>query len=482
MVSVYYSDTQGTTKLLGYFRILIRIGVMYRLKDPLENLKLKVSLRKASLSRRRLELASNPRESNENADLEVLTFHWQEKYFSPLEKRKYAEEPPSNEDYQILLAKKDRNANSRLFSYISQDRYQPYDDEPVIKKGRRKNAAHHRQTMYVMADLQSQIDGLDFDEKVLFTITVDTTVGQLMLSRDVSHDEHWYRIESSGREIFEYRIENVSQPITGEELQRERQLHNQLHSHQSERLKQSLGAEFQSLPPDKDTKLVHIIGSIETAEGFGWSPVYIIFQLHLPNEGFELKSGIELISTQLSSPNSDQVTHFCTPFEYELLVSTPSPSSGSSPSMSSPFVSVEVSSLDFWDRHRLEGYGTYSLPLVPASLTVPINTSKPSPTSLKEQLLHYFIGTSSRTSLKDSRDAKSRFGATSISSGKVYIKLSVLSLSRETAEIYSSKEMREKLRQQQGNLSMSVKAVTDAYHKARSKALEVLKTSEDQSS
>ena len=67
-------------------------------------------------------------------------------------------------------------------------------------------------------------------------------------------------------------------------------------------------------------------------------------------------------------------------------------------------------------------------PLV--SLTVPISTSKPHPSSLKEELRHYFIGSSSQNSLNDKRDAKSRFGAKGISSGKVYIKLSILNLSQ----------------------------------------------------
>lgn len=143
-----------------------------------------------------------------------------------------------------------------------------------------------------------------------------------------------------------------------------------------------------------------------------------------------------------------QVTHYCTPFEYQLLHS---PSSSSSSSFSSsPFISIEVSSLDSWERHRLEGYGTYTLPLEPGlslslsflplmstydffplvSLTVPISTSKPHPSSLKEELQHYFIGSSSQNSLNDKRDAKSRFGAKGISSGKVYIKLSILNLSQ----------------------------------------------------
>ena len=183
--------------------------------------------------------------------------------------------------------------------------------------------------------------------------------------------------------------------------------------------------------------------------------------------GFQLKSGNNFISTQLSSPNSDQVI-----IMYMLMISFGITIQYTGHSLLYTFwISTTALSLlllliiiFFFSFHfhwsfvtRFMGQTSFGglwylylafrawfvslslsfLPLMSTydffplvSLTVPISTSKPHPSSLKEELQHYFIGSSSQNSLNDKRDAKSRFGAKGISSGKVYIKLSILNLSQ----------------------------------------------------
>jgi len=55
-------------------------------------------------------------------------------------------------------------------------------------------------------------------------------------------------------------------------------------------------------------------------------------------------------------------------------------------------VLLEVSSLDYWDRHRIEGYGFADLPCQPGAHELTVNTWRPSGFRVLDKMKRFFVG------------------------------------------------------------------------------------------
>ena len=166
-----------------------------------------------------------------------------------------------------------------------------------------------------------------------------------------------------------------------------------------------VGTGFINPPDEKDefNNRVTVVGEIVSASGFNAEKQYIFYELLVPEEGgwtFEdyneyeteglltaheqtsefnkrkscthvSKAGVEP-STDPDDPEGTQnVSHFCFPFDYQFLAREVDSSS------TRPHLLFQVNSVDDWGRHRIEGYGFLRLPIEPGYHELEVETWRP---------------------------------------------------------------------------------------------------------
>lgn len=471
------------------------------------------------------QLTSN---GGDQADSEEWTFRWQDKAFSQHEEELYSDlgncstvlEQKYHRDILAL-----RNAggrpNRRLFSYVDIDPPpcmaeihqqvtnwntgpETYADQygssvrrrrgrtkgvatrafaaqdPVLQRPSEEQRINARligvptQVMYIMADLR-RMDGQDsVDEHQLCEVKIDDN-GMVIISPDFNLDKPPYRVENSHREIFEYRLFHTSEAISAEEEAKEAELLSELYVRHTESLVNKVGACF-AHPPEGEALRVLMFGEIVSAEGFEYDDLYIRTHLELP-EFWQCSDEKPLdIVTQISRTRSSHLhntAHFNCPMECELLYNNPILKDDELPKW--PRILIQVASFDYWERHRVEGYGYLDLPNTPGQYQFTVNTWRPSG-SLRDKMARFFVGGSAEIAdisyIAKPRDFEgvhlSKYGFCTQSSGSVAI---TLYIAHQSSLIIRQQQMNEATSSaKHKGFKTSVLATLDVYQRAKKSA------------
>ena len=92
----------------------------------------------------------------------------------------------------------------------------------------------------------------------------------------------------------------------------------------------------------------------------------------------------QTISSLFGMRFDNQVYNFAFPFEYEI-------NTTDSSLLRPPTVFFQVNSLDYWDRHRCEGYSMFTLPTKPGSYNIKLQTFRAVGT-IADEMKRFFIG------------------------------------------------------------------------------------------
>ncbi|XP_046386752.1 Meckel syndrome type 1 protein-like isoform X2 [Ischnura elegans] len=430
-------------------------------------------------------------------EIEERVFSWQEKVFSPAEVSYYelASNCRSSLEQKyhsevIGLPKKSRHRN-RLYSHPNADEFtqsQGVNEEVIVGHGDKshleeamsqlrmrrgpgfkkihrgdvhlplknlvnsnptddfKNESHllssTPQTMYILADLsvrESDGDWINKQEYILCSIQYYPE-GILKIQPDFTRDKslpYQIEVDSDSRIVYHYWIEHASYPITEEELSKEREILSKVCHHYSNLRQLNVGSAFE-LPP-RGVSVIHIMGEITFAEDFEYDSVYVHYVIDIPKGWIasdpDKLSGITQTSLSTVNHEKKDVLYFGHLFEVQLTVNMEHIllESASTP-CSWPQMLVRVSSVDWWGRHRTEGYGHTILALHPGPHEVSITTWRPLSISPVGELRRFFMGGSPE--LEDleysgipntlSGNLLSRHGVHAATSGSVNVRYNVL--------------------------------------------------------
>uniref|UniRef100_A0A8U8B6I4 Uncharacterized protein n=1 Tax=Geospiza parvula TaxID=87175 RepID=A0A8U8B6I4_GEOPR len=247
------------------------------------------------------------------------------------------------------------------------------------------------QTMYIMGDLgpYGKLGQREY-ENVLCTIKVDGN-GVITVKPDFTGTKGPYRIELDGekREVWEYSIENASAQVQPEEEEREQRVFRELYGRHRDYLNGLVGSDFEM--PLPGTLRLFVNGEIVSAQGYEYDNLYVHFFLELPDQWssspFQQLSGV----TQTCATKAvgwDNVAYFCYPFTVEMFYTQED--EDSLPQW--PVLYFEVLSLDFWQRYRVEGYGSLVLPTCPGVHMLTIPTWRPVGLGPVAEMRRFFIG------------------------------------------------------------------------------------------
>ncbi|OXB70981.1 UNVERIFIED_CONTAM: hypothetical protein H355_005192 [Colinus virginianus] len=373
-------------------------GGVYRSRDPVRNLRLRVRIQRvtaaaplppqASAPSGGPELpghgaAGRPPAEEERAEFEVDLYQNESACQSPLDQQ-YHEEI-------LKLEKAGGRKNRRIFTYTDHDRFTNLEEHcqkvtdsdcemPSYLAERMANVRRRRQdrkalevsslkskiitwepseefmknnhvintpvqTMYIMGDLgpYGKLGQREY-EYVLCTIKVDGN-GVITVKPDFTGTKgaYWIELDGQKRELWKYTIENASVQVQQEEEEREQRVFRDLYSRHRDYLSSLVGSEFEMTLPG--TLRLFVNGEVN------WS-----------SSAFQQLSGV----TQTCATKTvgwDNVAYFCYPFTLEIFFTQEDESEDCLPQW--PVLYFEVLSLDFWQRYRVEGYGSLVLPASP---------------------------------------------------------------------------------------------------------------------
>ncbi|XP_021271539.1 Meckel syndrome type 1 protein isoform X2 [Numida meleagris] len=502
-------------------------GGVYRSRDPVRNLRLRVRIQRVTaagplppqaapapsggpellgLSARAAHgAAGRPPAEEERAEVA-----WQQKLFSQFEVDLYQNESacqtPLDRQYHeeiLKLEKAGGRKNRRIFTYTDHDRFtnleehcQKVTDEncemPSYLAERMANVRRRRQdrkpleasslkskiitwepseefiknshvintpvqTMYIMGDLgpYGKLGQREY-EHVLCTIKVDGN-GVITVKPDFTGTKGAYWIELGGqkRELWKYTIENASVQVQPEEEEREQRVFKDLYSRHREYLSSLVGSEFEMTLPG--TLRLFMNGEVD------WS-----------SPAFQQLSGV----TQTCATKTvgwDNVAYFCYPFTLEMFFTQEDESEDCLPQW--PVLYFEVLSLDFWQRYRVEGYGSLVLPASPGLHMLTIPTWRPVELGTVAEMRRFFIGGSPE--LEDMTYARiptafkgkhlSRFGFRTETTGNVTFRLYCLQQSKAFLETSALRHRMQSVLDRLGGFSQqsSVYNVLEAFQRAR---------------
>uniref|UniRef100_A0A8C8BJH5 MKS transition zone complex subunit 1 n=1 Tax=Otus sunia TaxID=257818 RepID=A0A8C8BJH5_9STRI len=222
---------------------------------------------------------------------------------------------------------------------------------------------------------------------------------------------------------------------------------------------------------------VHSLFSV-SAQGYEYDNLYVHFFVELPSRWsspvFQQLSGV----TQTCATKTvgwDKVAHFCYPFTLDMFFTQGDESEDSLPQW--PVLYFEVLSLDFWQRYRVEGYGSLVLPASPGLHMLTTPTWRPVELGTVAELRRFFIGGSPE--LEDITYARipstfkgerlSRFGFRTETTGSVTFRLYCLQQSKAFLETSALRQRMQSVLDRLGGFSQqsSVYGVLEAFQRAR---------------
>ncbi|KAJ1184994.1 hypothetical protein NDU88_001790 [Pleurodeles waltl] len=334
------------------------------------------------------------------------------------------------------------------------------------------------QTMYIMADLSPYGKvGHRENEQVLCTIKIDSN-GVITMKPDMTGTNGPYRIETEGekRELWKYTLENASVAVQKDEQEREQHIYKDLYNRHREYLNSLVGTDFEMPPPGTLRLLIN--GEVVSAQEYEFENLYVHFFIEFPKHWtsppFQQLSGV----TQTCASKTlgrENVSYFCYPFTFEAFFTQQDESESSLPQW--PVLYFEVLSLDFWQRYRVEGYGSIVLPSSPGLHILTARTWRPSVLGTVSELRRFFIGGS--LELEDityvripgtfQGDRLSRYGFRTETTGSVTFKLYCIQQSRAFMDSSSLKKRMQSVLDRLGGFSQqsSIHNVLDAFQRAR---------------
>ncbi|XP_075627547.1 tectonic-like complex member MKS1 isoform X5 [Balearica regulorum gibbericeps] len=421
---------------------------------------------------------------------------WQEKLFSQFEVDLYQNESacqtPLDRQYHkeiLKLEKAGGRKNYRIFTYIDHDRFTNLEEHcqkvtdsdhevPSYLAERMANVRRRRQDRRPIeaSSLKSKIITWEPSEEFIKNNhVINTPVQTMYIMGDLGP---YGKIELDGekREVWKYTIENASVQVQPEEEEREQRVFRDLYSRHKEYLSGLVGSEFETTLPG--TLRLFVNGEIVSAQGYEYDNLYVHFFLELPNQwsspAFQQLSGV----TQTCATKTvgwDNVAYFCYPFTLEMFFTQGDESEDSLPQW--PVLYFEVLSLDFWQRYRVEGYGSLVLPVSPGLHTLTIPTWRPVELGTVAELRRFFIGGSPEledityvripSTFKGER--LSRFGFRTETTGSVTFRLHCLQQSRAFLETSALRQRMQSVLDRLGGFSQqsSVYNVLEAFQRAR---------------
>ncbi|KAM4701758.1 tectonic-like complex member MKS1 [Discoglossus pictus] len=521
---------------------------VYRSRDPIKNLKIKVLLQRVSpvsalvqrvqdeegnrgdLQLRTLSSSRGTSGYRPDDDEEEAVICWQEKLFSKFEYDLYQNEAvcrtPLDRQYHqdvLSLERSGGRKNKRIFTYTDYDRYTNLEEHsqsvttseqetPTFLAERMANVRRRRQdrrpldgvgmrnrlvtmepsedfirnnhiintpvqTMYIMGDLGPAGNlGCKENEHVLCTIRVDSN-GVITLKPDVTNTKGPYRLEVEGqkRELWKYMLQHVSESVQKEEQEREQHIYNDLYNRHKEYLNSLVGSDFE-MPPTGSLRLF-VNGEIVSAQDYDYDKLYVHFFLELPKHwsspGFQELSGVTQ-SCKSKTIGRESVGYFSYPFSFEVFLAEEAESE-ELPQW--PVLYFEVLSLDFWQRYRVEGYGSVVLPQTPGMHILTAQTWRPVELGTVSELRRFFIGGSPE--LEDltyiripgtfQGERLSRFGFRTETTGSVTFRFHCIHQSRSFLDSSSLRRRMQSVLDRLGSTSQqsSIHSVLDAFQKAR---------------
>ncbi|XP_074117994.1 tectonic-like complex member MKS1 isoform X2 [Sminthopsis crassicaudata] len=303
------------------------------------------------------------------------------------------------------------------------------------------------QTMYIMADLgpYGKLGQRDY-EQVLCTLKVDSN-GVITVKPDFTDNRGPYRIviEGEKQELWKYTIKNVSSPAQREEEEREQRVFKDLYGRHKEYLSSLVGSDFEMAVPGSLRLFVN--GEVVSAQGYEYDNLYVHFFVELPDywstPSYQQLSGVTQ-TCATKSVGMDEVAYFSYPFTFEASFFHDTETLEDLSQW--PVLYLEVISLDFWQRYRVEGYGSIVLPTAPGSHTITASTWRPVELGTLAELRRFFIGGS--LELEDlsyvripgtfKGDRLSRFGFRSKTTGSVTFRFNCLQQSMAFLESLAS--------------------------------------------
>ncbi|XP_032056790.1 Meckel syndrome type 1 protein isoform X1 [Aythya fuligula] len=334
------------------------------------------------------------------------------------------------------------------------------------------------QTMYIMGDLgpYGKLGQREY-ERVLCTIKVDGN-GVITVKPDFTGTKgaYWIELDRQKRELWKYTIENASIQVQQEEEEREQRVFRDLYSRHKEYLSGLVGSEFETTLPG--TLRLFVNGEVVSAQGYEYDNLYVHFFLELPGHwsspAFQQLSGVTQ-TCATKTEDWDNVAYFCYPFTLEMFFSQENESEDCLPQW--PVLYFEVLSLDFWQRYRVEGYGSLVLPASPGLHILTIPTWRPVELGTVAELRRFFIGGSPeledmtyvRIPATFKGERLSRFGFHTETTGSVTFRLYCLQQSKAFLETSASRHHMQSVLDRLGGFSQqsSVYNVLEAFQKAR---------------
>ncbi|EDV20131.1 Meckel syndrome type 1 protein [Trichoplax sp. H2] len=522
------------------------IASYYRSKDPIRNLKIRVTLKKVTAASVVPTFAHENKKPSDQIEMQTIkkedektenkaeecVIGWQEKLYCKRETDYYADSENCNSVldhlyHKEVLSVRNSRTNKRLFSYVDHDNFADDenndDDEtiyvtPVAKRIsnlRRRRLANKsmgdradkdgnkvalqfknpisddssrtlsklivpEQSMFIMADLSNDDrEPTKEDEYVLCSVTINSN-GLISIKPDFNTSNSSYRIvtKSEYQEVYEYRLEHCSKPMSKVEEDREKKALKELYQRHGAYQASLIGTEF-ATPPPSGTLRVNIFGEINMAKNFEYNDIYIHYCLYLTTEWKTRDSDVIAGFTQISKCKGDKekTAHFGHPFEFEI---TYEKANFNQVGVSEwPQLFIEVVSCDSWQRYRIEGYGYTLIPQAPGMHKIEIQTWRPVAPDLVSEMRRFFIG--GAPELNDityvshpagsDGPCLSKYGLKTASSGSVTVKMNVLQQSQFFVDKTKSRKKVGTLLDKLGGeeTQAALAKVIDAFQKARNR-------------
>ncbi|XP_012271711.1 Meckel syndrome type 1 protein [Orussus abietinus] len=408
----------------------MKIAESYRIKDPIENFKLKVKIvqQKSVLA----ELFGEEGETRDPNFLKVeeRSFSWQEKVFAPFEIKFYEDEKNCLTDYQKEYYRRIVEGNvegSRLFSYTQHDTYCPDDSlitldfksylskrntealsvlrnrKPFAERYNKKvidvrphktriRSNHYlyqeREVMYILADLTPKdhvVAESNIAETLLCTVTFDRARNILTVNPDFNYDECY--IVNGGDMSYNYWIQHTSEKQTHEDLERQLEIVQQEIQHEKI-IKEAKIYHEMRLPPSNVLR-VFLTLEIKSARNFPYNAPFITYTINLPpywstGQRENLTGRTQRCCMRNGIANFGYITEISLDFNLNCL-------QDDNVLPSWPCILISVASLDSWTRYRIEGYTYVNLPCYPGSHDLSLHTWRPV-CGLVNSLRRFFIG------------------------------------------------------------------------------------------
>lgn len=136
------------------------------------------------------------------------------------------------------------------------------------------------QRMYIMADI-GRARGLPKveDEVVLCSVSIDNN--HVLSMSPPLDDGECHTLENTDGDVWEFTVEQVTEPVKEEDALREHQVMEELFVRHASLLHNMIGSVFTD-PPDDSSTRVHIFGEIARALEFEADNLFVNYSFDLP--------------------------------------------------------------------------------------------------------------------------------------------------------------------------------------------------------